>query len=295
MIHGLRRVVLGVVLAAAGASVHGWQLTLPLERGSVRFAAIGDNGTGKTRQYEVAARMHTLRQSFPFDFVIMLGDNLYGGHKAGDYLKKFERPYKLLLDAGVRFYAAIGNHDSPNQRLYKPFNMDGKSYYTYRKGDAQFFVLDSTYMSPAQLTWFERELNDSRADWKIAYFHSPPFSSAAFHGSAVELRDLLQPLFVKYGVQVVFSGHEHVYERVKPQLGVTYFVEGASGQLRKGNLVKGTSLTAVGYDQDQSFILVEIAGDAFHFQTISRLGQTVDSGVIQRAGTVSRATGSVPE
>ena len=97
---------------------------------------------------------------------------------------------------------------------------------------------------------------------------------------------MLEPLFVKYGVQVVFAGHEHVYERVKPQKGTYYFTEGASGQLRKGNLRK-SDLTAVGYDQDHSFMLVEIAGDELYFQTISRTGVTVDSGVIRRAAKIA--------
>jgi len=286
----VRRVVLCAVLAAVGASVYGQQLTLPRQPGSVRFAAIGDMGTGKTPQYEVAARMEMFRQAFPFDFVIMLGDNIYGGNSAADFIGKFEVPYKPLLDAGVKFYASLGNHDSPTQRVYKPFNMGGRQYYSYRKGNAQFFALDSNYMSPRQLAWLEKELKDSDADWKIAYFHHPLYSSAAYHGSSVELRLVLEPLFVTYGVQAVFAGHEHVYERVKPQNGISYFIEGAAGQLRKGNLTKGTTLTAAAYDQDLSFILVEIAGDTLNFQTISRTGMTVDSGVILRRPAGAPAT-----
>ena len=94
---------------------------------------------------------------------------------------------------------------------------------------------------------------------------------------------------MKYGVEVVFAGHEHVYERVKPQKGISYFTEGASGSLRRGNLRK-TDLTAVGYDKDRSFMLVEIAGDELHFQTISRTGMTVDSGVIPRLAKITDAT-----
>jgi phosphodiesterase/alkaline phosphatase D-like protein len=165
--NSVRGFVLCVALAAIGASLYGQQLTLPLTLGSVRFAAIGDMGTGKAPQYEVAARMDALRHAFPFDFVIMLGDNIYGGNSASDYRSKFELPYKLLLDAGVRFHASLGNHDSPNQRLYKPFNMNGQQYYTYKRGNAQFFALDSNYMSPQQLSWLEKELQSSRADWKI--------------------------------------------------------------------------------------------------------------------------------
>ena len=255
----------------------------------MRFAVIGDMGTGEKPQYELAGKMIEYRQKFPFEFVITLGDNIYDGDAPSDYESKFERPYKPLLDAGVKFYATLGNHDKPNQRFYKPFNMNGQQYYTYKKGNVRFFALDTNYMNPRQLAWLEKELQNSGSDWNICYFHHPLYSSAAFHGSSTELRAVLEPLFVKYGVQVVFAGHDHVYERVKPQKGIYYFTEGASGSLRTGNLRK-TALTAVGYDQDRSFMLVEIAGDELYFQTISRTGQTVDSGVIRRVAAVSSVT-----
>jgi predicted phosphodiesterase len=275
-----------VALAAIGLSLCAQELTLPLKPDSVRFAVIGDMGTGEKPQYEVAEQMIVARQKFPFEFVVALGDNLYGGSAPSDYESKFEQPYKLLLDAGVNFYAVLGNHDSPNERFYKPFNMNGQKYYTYKKGNVRFFALDSNYMNPQQLSWLETELQNSGSDWKICYFHHPLYSSGAFHGSSTELRLLLEPLFIKYGVQVVFAGHDHVYERVKPQHGIYYFTEGASGSLRKGNLRK-TDMTAAGYDQDRSFMLVEIAGDELCFQTISRTGLTVDSGVIPRAVKIS--------
>ena len=277
-----------VALAAISLSLYAQELTLPLKPDSVRFAAIGDMGTGEKPQYEVAGQIIAHRRQFPFEFVIMLGDNIYGGHDPIDYENKFELPYKALLDAGVKFYAALGNHDTPNERFYKFFNMNGQKYYTYRKNNVRFFALDSNYMDPQQLAWLEKELQNSGSEWKICYFHHPLYSSGAFHGSSTELRLLLEPLFVKYGVEVVFAGHEHVYERVKPQNGIHYFTEGASGSLRKGNLSK-TDLTAAGYDQDRSFMLVEIAGDELYFQTISRVGLTVDSGVIRRAAKITGA------
>ena len=280
-----------IALAAISLSLCAQELTLPLKPDSVRFAVIGDMGTGEKPQYEVAEQMIRDRQKFPFEFVIALGDNLYGGSNPSDYEKKFERPYKLLLDAGVNFYAVLGNHDSPNERFYKPFNMNGQKYYTYKKSNVRFFALDSNYMNTQQLSWLEKELQNSGSDWKICYFHHPLYSSGAFHGSSTDLRLLLEPLFVKYGVQVVFAGHDHVYERVKPQNGIYYFTEGASGSLRKGNLRK-TDLTAVGYDQDRSFMLVEIAGDELYFQTISRTGLTVDSGVIPRVAKTAAAVGA---
>jgi 3',5'-cyclic AMP phosphodiesterase CpdA len=292
MMPTMRRAVfpLSVVLAVLGLSLHAQELTLPLRPNSVRFAAIGDAGTGQKPQYELAGRMIEYRQKFPFEFVIMFGDNLYdddgGGDALGGYQSRFELPYKLLLDAGVSFYATLGNHDKPNERFYKPFNMNGQQYYTYKKGNVRFFALDTNDMNPRQLAWLEKELQNSGSDWKICYFHHPLYSSAAFHGSSMELRRVLEPLFVRYGVQAVFAGHDHVYERVIPQKGVNYFTEGASGSLRKGNLRK-KGMTAAGYDQDRSFMLVEIAGDDLYFQTVSRTGQTVDSGVVRRVTTIS--------
>ncbi len=258
------------------------ELKLPLKAGSVRFAAIGDMGTGDSAQYDIASDMANIHNAFPFDFVIMLGDNIYGGSSSMDFERKFEIPYKPLLDAGIKFYACLGNHDNPNERLYKPFNMEGQSYYSYKKGNVRFFVLDSNYLDPKQINWLESQLKGAGdSDWKICYFHHPLYSSGRFHGPATDLRQVLEPLFIKYGVNVVFSGHEHVYERIHPQHGIYYFTEGSSGQLRSRNLMP-TAITERGFDSDRTFMLVEIAGDDFYFQTISRTGQTVDFGSFHR-------------
>src|ERR1700676_1096959 len=276
-----RAFLLLLFLSHPAAPLWAQDSTLPLTPGSVRFAVIGDMGTGEAPQYEVAQRMLEFHQKFPFSFTIMLGDNIYGGKTPADLKKKFETPYMPLLDAGVQFYASLGNHDDTNERFYKFFNMNGQQYYSYKKGNVQFFALDSDYLAPKQLAWLEKELANSGTDWKICYFHHPLYSSGAFHGSSTELRAVPEPMFIKYGVNVVFSGHDHVYERVKPQKGIYYFVEGASGELRLGNLKK-TDMTAVGYDRDRSFLSVEISGDDLHFQAISRTGMTVYSGTIHR-------------
>lgn len=270
-----------LILMLVGLVSPAQDVTLPIRNDSVRFAAIGDMGTGELPQYEVAQRMAEFWRKFPFTFVITLGDNVYGGKSPAQLEKKFELPYKPLLDAGVQFYASLGNHDDTNERFYKFFNMKGERYYSFKKGNVHFFALDTTYLDPKQLAWLEKELADSGSDWKICYFHHALYSSAAFHGSATELRALLEPIFTKYGVQVVFAGHDHVYERLKPQKGIYYFTEGASSELRAGNLRK-SDLTAVGYDKDRSFLSVEISGDDLYFQVISRTGVTVDSGSIRR-------------
>jgi 3',5'-cyclic AMP phosphodiesterase CpdA len=160
--------------------------------------------------------------------------------------------------------------------------MNGANYYTYKKGNVRFFALNSNYMDPKQTAWLETQLRDAGNDgWKICYFHHPLYSSGRFHGPDKDLRRTLEPLFVKYGVDVVLAGHEHVYERVLPQQGIYYFTEGASGELRAGNLAP-SAITAKGFDADRSFMMIEIAGDDFYFQTTSRTGVVVDSGVMHR-------------
>ena len=280
----LATALLGLTIAASGARGAAQTAApagVPNRKDSLKFTAIGDMGTGSKAQYEVGAQMNTWRAKFPFDIVIMLGDNIYGSQRPQDFVDKFESPYKPLLDAGVKFYAALGNHDNQTNRFYKPWNMNGERYYAYGRKNVKFFVLDSDYMDPKQLQWIDTELKNARDDWKIVYFHHPLYSSGGRHGSEVDLRVTLEPLFVKYGVNVVYAGHDHVYERINPQKGIYYFVVGSSGQLRGGDLKK-TGLTAAGYDQDQVFLLNEIDKDELFFQAITRTGKTVDAGVITR-------------
>jgi 3',5'-cyclic AMP phosphodiesterase CpdA len=257
---------------------------LPNKDDSLRMAVIGDTGTGSKSQFDIAQRLVEARQAFPFDLVLMLGDNMYGSERPQDFEKKFERPYKDLLDAGVKFYAALGNHDDREQRFYKLFNMNGELYYTFKapRQNVRFFVLESSYMDRKQLDWLERELKASTDPWKIVYMHHPLYSSGEAHGSSTSLREVLEPLFIKYNVSVVFAGHEHFYERIKPQHGIAYFTNGGAAKLRRGNIERNSPLTAKGFDTDNSFMLVEINGDEMHFQTVSRTGETVDEGVVAR-------------
>jgi predicted phosphodiesterase len=253
----------------------------PVGKNSVKFLVLGDTGTGDRAQYEVAAQAWKSHGVFPFEFAIMLGDNMYGSERPQDFAKKFEVPYKPMLDANISFYAALGNHDDPNQRYYKPFGMGGQRFYSFQKPDVRFFVLDSNYMDKDQQAWLEKELAASNSRWKIAYCHHPLYSSGARHGSEIDLRTIVEPLFIKYGVNVVFAGHEHFYERLQPQNGIAYFTAGGSAKLREGDVLGG-KLSAKGFDTEQSFMLVEIDGDVLRFQVLSRRGKLVDSGEIKK-------------
>ena len=282
-----------VAIAAFAVSLAAQDLKLPNQKDSFHFAVIGDTGTGERPEYEIASRLAEYHKVFPFDVVVMMGDNLYGGKKPHDFQKKFEEPYKPLLDGGVKFYAVLGNHDDPNQRSYKLFNMGGERYFTFKpRNGIRFFALDSNYMDKPQLVWLEKELASSGSDWKIAYFHHPLYSSGAAHGSDLPLRAILEPLFVKYHVSLVLSGHDHFYERMKPQSGIYYFVVGGSAKLRLAN-PRGAGFSEMSFAKDNSFVLMEIKGDELYFQAISRSGQTIDSGSFRRpetgASTADRA------
>lgn len=273
----------GVTTLVAAQSPAEPTVPLPNQAGSFKFGVLGDFGTGTQSQYELADQMAKLHQRFKYELVVLVGDNLYGAERPQDFAKKFEQPYKPLLDAGVKFYASLGNHDAREQRYYKLFNMDGKLYYTFSpKPDVRFFALESTYLVPEQIQWLETELKASSSDWKIVYFHHPLYSSGDRHGSDLRLREVLEPLFLKYNVSVVLNGHDHFYERLKPQKGIVYFVVGSGGQLRKGNIDPTSGITARGFDTDLAFMAAEIVGNEMYFNVISRMGQTVDSGVLTR-------------
>lgn len=258
---------------------------LPNREDSFKFAVLGDFGNGSREQVEVAQQMVKLRDRFPFDLVITVGDNIYGTDNERSLRERFEVPYKALLDAGVKFYASLGNHDTAEfQRYYAPFNMGGALYYTFKapQQDVRFFALQSEYMTVEQIGWLERELTNSGERWKIPYFHHPLYSSADRHGSNLPLRRILEPMFLKHDVTVVFAGHDHIYERTTPQNGIVHFVAGSGGQLRRGDLDTSNGITASGFDADRAFMAVEINGDELFFNAISRTGQVVDSGVIRR-------------
>jgi Calcineurin-like phosphoesterase len=274
-------IALALFVAAIGAPA-AQNVSLPNQPDSLKFAIIGDSGTGSSSQYKVAETLIASRAKFPYEFVLMMGDNLYSGSGPKDYKKKFEEPYKALLDSGLKFYAALGNHDNTDERNYKPFNMGGQRYYTFKpKEGVRIFALDSNYMDRPQLEWLEKELKASGSDWKICFFHHPLYSSGGTHGSDFQLRAQLEPLFLRHGVDAVFAGHEHFYERIKPQKGIYYFTSGGAAKLRDGD-IKKTDLTAKAFDSGYHFMLIELTKDTMYFQAITDQGKVVDSGALVR-------------
>ena len=225
------------------ASLLAQDLTLPKKPGSLKFAVIGDTGTGDSNQYRVARVLATSRQAFPFEFVVMVGDNLYGTDNTGSFGGSSRPPTSRSSTPASGSLRRSGIATARTSGLYKPFNMNGQRFYTFKPKDGvRFFALDSNYMNLEQLQWLEQKLKASGSDWKIAFFHHPLYSSAERHGSDTALKDQLEPLFVKYSVDLVLTGHDHVVnEPTKSQKGIQYFVVGNSAKLKKGDLETAAS------------------------------------------------------
>jgi 3',5'-cyclic AMP phosphodiesterase CpdA len=224
------------------------------EEPTMRFAAIADCGVGSADQYAVAEAMSAYYQQQPFKTVLMAGDNIYPYGEISLVNQVFEKPYAYLLRQGVKFYAALGNHDLINshngqdQINYPAFNM-GDRYYSFRSSETstlspfytnnyrnpnspliEFFALDTNSNAPwqEQLQWLNRQLSISKAPWKIVFGHHPLYSSG-IHGGNATLIAMLKPLFVKHQVSIYLCGHDHGYERFAPIDGTTYIVNGGGG------------------------------------------------------------------
>ena len=253
-------------------------LPMPQIRGGTVFALMGDSGSGDQAQLAVAQAMITYFDTARhFPFVLMLGDNLYDD----DYTNEFSIPYKPLLDRGVKFYAALGNHDRDLEIHFKPFNMGDVDRYAFDQGNARFAALNSNHPGdPLQLKWLDEVYADAGTKWRIAFFHHPLYSSGQH---AAESRDVirpgLEPALTRNHVDVVFSGHEHLYERIKPQHEVKYFVSGGGGRYLY-------DFTPSAFDEvglsEHHFMVAEIAGDRLFFEAITHTQQVVDCGVIYR-------------
>ena len=201
---------------------------------AVTFAVIGDFGTGRRDQFRVAARMAQAYQEQPYEHLLTVGDNVYGGTVADRAAEVIDRPYRPLFVAGVSFRPSLGNHDveDPDDLPLTLATLGmPRRYYQFSDGPVDFFALDSNRMDGDQLTWLEKGLSCSDRRWQVAYLHHPIYSSGK-HGSDRDLREVLEPVLVRGGADVLLAGHDHNYERTTPQEGIVHIVTGGGAKLR---------------------------------------------------------------
>ena len=260
----------------------------------VRFAVLGDSGSGGRNAMEIATRMAEAYGRAPYGLVIHVGDVSYYGSIADRWEAVFQRPYAPLLDAGVRFEIAVGNHEYEekpsayaNAEIADLLRLAGEEgrYYRVRRGPVDFFILDSSTplitgnAAAEQLAWLEKELAASDAAWKVAALHHPPYSSGK-RGSWLQVREAVEPLFVKYGVDLVLTGHDHFYERTKPQQGVVYVISGGGCKISP---VGSSDFTAVAKATLQ-FMVIEVEDGKLRASAIDERGRAFDDFELNKPG-----------
>jgi hypothetical protein len=262
------------------------------------FVVLGDSGRGGPPQYAVANRIRAIRP----DFVLHTGDVIYPAGEAGDFDTKYFRPYRHLV-AEIPFFLSLGNHDvatAGGQAYLDAFHLPSNNpegterYYSFEYGNARFIALDTNQpLGPGgpMYTWLVRELARPRKLWTFAFFHLAPYSSG-LSGSSLPVRQAWGPLFERAGVAVVFSGHNHNYERSLPlrefepgSAGVVYVVTGGGGATlypvgRNAWTAHAASVFHV--------VRVEVRDCVLELQAVTTDGTIFDRAIIDRCGESSR-------
>jgi calcineurin-like phosphoesterase family protein len=248
----------------------------------VRFIAFGDSG-GDSREL-VRREMDEV----PFDLMLHAGDIAYQRGTLAEFEATFFATYASLL-ARVPIFPASGNHEygtdaaAPYRQVFAlPDNggPDGvERWFSYDWGDIHLVALDTERVGVEQSSWLERDLGATARAWKVVYMHKPPYSSGT-HGSSLDVRAAFSPLFERFGVQLVVSGHDHDYERMKPIAGVTYIVSGGGGfSLR----AVGSSDFTAHSESTFHFLHADLQGDTMLLRAIDTSGNVIDSVRIAQA------------
>lgn len=250
---------------------------------AITFAVLGDSGAiERGRQGAVVQRILAHGE---VDLVLHTGDLVYPQGERQHYRAAFFVPFAPLI-ANVPFYACIGNHDAATEAaapllevFHLPTNdLDGSErFYSFEYGSVHFVCLDTSTsdLSPdgAQARWLDSDLASATAPWKIVFFHKSPFSEA-LHGDNRDVQNAFVPVFETYGVDMVFTGHDHNYQRFKPIGGIHYVVTGGGGKdLRGVHLTDDLLAAEVAYH----FVYVTVDATSLQLQAVDVSGVIIDA------------------
>ena len=266
----------------------------------------GDSGWGSEAQVDLARQMERLHD---VALALHTGDIAYEDGSEVAFTQRYFRVYRRFL-ARVPVYPVPGNHDvrtDGGRPMDEAFVLPGaaetagRRYYSFDWGQAHFIALDSNEeggvrsdlrVRGRQYRWLVCDLSvaaaDPRTRWIVVYLHHPPYSAGtglSGHGSDRTLRDVLAPVFDRYEVDLVFSGHDHIYERSHPIRagavdtagpGVVYVVTGGGGasqHWRGAGRAWHTAVSARAYE----FVLLRIAPDRMAAEVVDRNGVRLDA------------------
>ena len=251
----------------------------PTSTRTVRFLAFGDSGGGGADQFALLEQM----KKFPYDLIIHTGDIAYDSGTLAEFEDNVFSVYSELFEH-IPFFPAAGNHDyetlqgAPFRDVFSLPGDSDEKWYSYDYGPIHFVAIDTEADYATQAKWLDADLAATKQPWRVVYMHRPPYSSGE-HGSDLKLRGLLAPVMEKHHVQLVLAGHDHDYERMKPQGGIQYLVTGGGG---KGTRPVGSSsFTALSVDVIH-MLDVEVGSDSLVVHAIDGVGKEFDSVVVPR-------------
>ena len=277
-----------------GGSNRVWRTTTMRPVGEMfSFMVFGDSGRGDPRQYALGRTMNR----YAVDFVLHVGDLVYGPKTLPEYSRSFFEPYRELL-AKSAFYPVLGNHDFDTNDgefmcrqfdlpLNGPERIAPEHCYWFDYGDARIVAIDSNTPEPMLYRkvrpWLRSVFRDSTARWRIVYFHHPAFTGEVYLPD-LRIQRTLMPSMEKSGVDLVFSGHAHLYERTMPLRqgtphpdGVVYITTGAGGSGLRPDEVNPPPYMAAFHAACDSFTVVTVTDEMLHLKQISVDNTVIDT------------------
>jgi predicted phosphodiesterase len=246
-----------------------------------RFAVFGDTRTNHQVHRVVIERV----SKETIDFFLHTGDMVERGGKPEQWITYFQIERPLMQKAPI--LPSIGNHDLGNRGYYiKYFFLDkwtnGENYFVTDWGNVRLIAIDVTIVCESRCRQYrvvKAALEQAVAQNKLVvmFLHNPPYSSGS-HGSDMQLRGVVGSLAKQYGVELVVTGHDHNYERTKPQDGTTYIVSGSAGAPIRP--VNPQSFTAAARTEPH-YVLVDVDGDKMSIRAVNLRGEVFDSAAIQ--------------
>jgi hypothetical protein len=250
----------------------------------VAFLAVGDYGVGGSAERTMGQQIHRYELRNQAGLLVTLGDNDYT-RSPTHFSANWRRTFGWARTSGLGVSGVLGNHDIETGRGRYELGLLGMPalFYTRMLGDIQFFFLDSNSVSNRQTAWLEQELSRSNAVWKVAVLHHPPYTCGGHSGDSRVVHRWV-PLFERYGVQLVLSGHDHNYQRFAARNGVTYVVHGGGGaglyQLRRCPPSYPTRLRA---RLEHGFLYITANADLLTGSAIDSRGRVTDRFTLRSA------------